>query len=282
MRLGLGPLLVALVASVPTRAFVCTRSFADGPSLSWQGRDVTLRPSDRVGRDVSTGALAEAVAFASAQWSAEACSDLQLNVGAVTGERRVGFDWRAGSDGEENQNIIVFRGGREVSEADAWFHPLGAIAITTVTYVRSTGRILDADIELNDSNFSFSSCEPDESGCVVTHDLKNTLTHELGHVLGLDHPPASQVGAEEATMFASARAGDLGKRTLAPDDVAGLCTLYPAEQENGECYGVERPTPTNLRVVEAGCHAVPRSVFPVVAVLGVAFRARRRRSSPYT
>src|SRR5204862_6586571 len=80
-------------------------------------------------------------------------------------------------------------------------------------------------------------------------DLQNTLTHEFGHLLGLDHncygsadrsrgidqnghavpdcnraPPAVQ----EATMYASVMRGDVARRDLSADDIDGVCAIYPA------------------------------------------------------
>ena len=72
-----------------------------------------------------------------------------------------------------------------------------ATGITTVFYVDhgepDDGTILDADVELNDINFTFvvePTTQQPRAGTEVS-DLENTLTHELGHVLGLDHTCAN-------------------------------------------------------------------------------------------
>jgi MYXO-CTERM domain-containing protein len=59
-------------------------------------------------------------------------------------------------------------------------------------------------------------------------DLRNTLTHEVGHFVGLAHArdPA-------ATMDASTQMREVEKRTLAADDVDGVCAIYPAEDDGG-------------------------------------------------
>lgn len=55
--------------------------------------------------------------------------------------------------------------------------------------------------------------------------LEATLTHELGHVLGLGHN-ADNPTDRLATMAAS-YVRDGGQATLAADDRLGICTLYP-------------------------------------------------------
>ena len=56
---------------------------------------------------------------------------------------------------------------------------------------------------------------------VQHHDLQNTLTHELGHALGLDHSSIPQ-----ATMAASSTQGETSKRALHQDDKEGHSYIY--------------------------------------------------------
>jgi hypothetical protein len=270
-------LLAATAALVSTEAsaFVCTRASALGPSVFWSVRTVTLRPSGE-GAEVGAESFAQVLRRGAEAWTAPSCSDLSLVVEVPTETRVVGFNWHAGSGSERNENVVMFRNQTEGDPVDRWVHTLGALAITTVTFDTRSGRLLDADIEINDLAFDFSTCDPTDQGCSVSFDLENTLTHELGHVLGLDHPPNASPGASEATMFASASRGDTEKRSLAPDDVDGVCLLYPAgDPVAGECYGVGRPAPSTLRF-EQSCAAGVSPGSSLVVLLVCAARRRRR------
>jgi hypothetical protein len=198
------------------------------------------------------------------------CSDVTPRVEDPTDTRIIGFDWAAGSGSPDNENIVVFRNDTEGDELDAWVHALGALAITTVTYESHSGRLLDADIEVNDSRFHFTACDPGQ--CAVDFDLENTITHELGHVLGLDH----SVDAT-ATMFASAPRADLSKRDLAPDDVDAICAVYPDGEPTGECYGVEREDPPDVSFSPTLCTGGSLSSSWGVALLLLLLRSGRRR-----
>ena len=177
--------VTALCVSAPVHAFLCT-TVPDGPSIAWSTRHVVLHRSG-VGHEVTAAEIDDAIAFAGAAWTDVTCSDMELVDGAATTERVVGFDWAKGSASPDNQNIVVFRNDDPSDPLDRWLHAQGALAITTVTFESRGGRILDADIEVDDANFTFTACDPGP-GCAVHFDLKNTLTHEAGHVLGLDHP----------------------------------------------------------------------------------------------
>lgn len=273
--------VVAVAAASPASAFLCTRTPGDGPSVAWSERSVVVQRSGG-SDDVDVGAIDDALAAGAAQWTGVACSDLEVSVGPVTNVRLVGFDWHKGSDDPANQNIVVFRNSAPNSNAadplDEWLHTFGALAITTVTFESTTGALLDADIEVNDVSFDFTACDPADVDCLVEFDLQNTLTHELGHVIGLDHPPPSEPGSGEATMFASAAAGDVGKRDLAADDEDAVCTVYPADGALGECFGVGRPAPSAVRFEQTLCASTGRD--GVALALGLLVLLRRRGRKP--
>jgi len=80
------------------------------------------------------------------------------------------------------------------------------------------GQIADADIVFNPS-YQFST---DETVPPSRVDFQSVLTHEIGHLLGLDHSPIMS-----ATMFWAATEGISLPRKLSPDDIAGVSTIYP-------------------------------------------------------
>lgn len=104
-----------------------------------------------------------------------------------------------------------------------WDFDTAAIAITRNFYVAGTtpdaGMILDSDILLNGVNHSFTTT--DEVG---KHDVRNIVTHEIGHFIGLGHEVAPI--DSEATMFAVASPNETKKRSLAASDLQGMLSAY--------------------------------------------------------
>lgn len=181
-----------------------------------------------------------------------------------------------------------------ISDVDAWNQRFGAnnLAITLVVHSQVSGLIVDADILVNEGRFDFVA---PADGCDPLHfDFASMATHELGHVLGLDHTPV-----ETATMAPKSDVGECDKRTLDPDDLAGVCATYsaPARPEP-EPEPVPEPTPELAAEAEAsggreddGCGAggaggdVAALALSALVLLSCARRAsggcrRSRRPSP--
>lgn len=264
-------MMVGLVPA-PALAYKCTRTGGDsGPSLIWNSREVGWVADARFTADIpDQGAALDAMKAAFGAWSDVDCSDFHF----VLSEVRANAHAEA-KDGGPYENVVVF---------DAiWPYEKGIIGLTTNAYDAQTGQLFDSDIELNDEHFTFvladQGCTP-RSG--VT-DLQNTLTHEAGHMLGLDHPPNRPEFAE-ATMFASAPPCETEKRSLARDDIEGLCRIYPEGKATDQCYSPDAPT---FIVVSTdpdlgGCSAIGArpswELMPLVLLLCLKARGRSRRS----
>ncbi|PYS72078.1 MAG: hypothetical protein DMF73_09215 [Acidobacteria bacterium] len=94
------------------------------------------------------------------------------------------------------------------------------------------GAITEADIALN-PNVLFSS-----DGTPGTYDLESTFTHEVGHLLGLEH--SAILGATMQPRQAMNGLYNLPaftQRTLSEDDIAGARALYGSRAGTGSLFG---------------------------------------------
>lgn len=240
---------VVASSTVSAQPFIRTR--ADSGSgetdvcVTWGERRVVYR-MDAAGSartPVESEFTAIDSAFSAWQSVSRTCSDFEF----VRGARITGAKAGRGTDAD---NIVVFREENcrdvvppgDACEADGscgnryncWEGGEATIALTTSTYSRRTGVIVDSDIEFNagksfdGTRFLFTtisspSCtEGNESVFCAAFDVQNTATHEIGHLVGLDH-----VGTMGATMAPEATLGDLSKRVIDPGTAAGFCSTYP-------------------------------------------------------
>jgi hypothetical protein len=254
------PLVLALagVGTCADRAFAYVRELTTtGQPIAWRRPcvdmhlDIDSPPPGLVPAGVFT-----ATTQAMAAWSYPqiACTDIRLGLVAAP---RASF-----TAGYDKKNVIVFRqddwcrvamddSGNDPPEC----YPSSALAVTSVFKNKETGEILDTDIEFNAVGFTWGDLVGQPALATTgTADFQNALTHELGHVVGLDHNcytgydgprPADHTGAPavdcygpippaaiaDATMYPSVILSDTERRTLSPDDILGVCEIYPHAHE---------------------------------------------------
>lgn len=290
-------LLLVIASAAPALAFERTRNTITGACAFWPTRAVPWLLNEKGSADTTLPDLQGALGRAFGAWQDVACSDMGFTGGQLTPRIDVGFV----ENSSDNANILIFRertcelaaprndacfqDGTCPDLYDCWDSGGGIIALTTVNYARSTGRISDADIEFNGSpdrngsEFRFTATvaetpactSPGEQNCVAT-DVQNTAAHEIGHMLGFDHSPLA-----DATMFGNADQGETKKRTLSPDDEEGLCKVYPTGQGPLTCtpsgtIGITPQGPANDG--GCGCGAPGASL---LALLGLLRRRGARR-----
>jgi hypothetical protein len=240
-------------------------------SVGWRLNPSRAFTSESCAGDAALDAVAQGFAAwpaATRAGGSAPCTDLELPWEGITDRTEAGYV-RNGP----NENLVVFRAGwcsDHVDPADGCWESgscanaydcfqddshsdRNVIAITTVTYDTGSGVILDADIEVADwdgagtdletpaSNGWYFTCGDEVPQCsrygdgnCSFIDLRNTLTHEVGHLVGLAHV-ARTAANQTVTMYPDTRPGDRTKRDLSGDDVAGVCTVYPRAERSPTC-----------------------------------------------
>lgn len=183
-----------------------------------------------------------------------------------------------------NVNVFVFR--------DDWsLFDVNAFALTIVSFEESTGEIYDVDVEINGTVPNLVIDDP--SGGV---DLSSILTHEVGHFLGLAH---SEDVIDAVPSFETLpimrpyyRPYEDDLTRLRPDDIAGICAVYPPgrETESDSCFprhGFASACRFEPLEARGGCGFAPAATRSgallgalASALLGMRLRTLRRRREP--
>jgi hypothetical protein len=237
--------------------------------------DAQADGSTKLGIDAET--LTSVTAQAFAPWLRADCGGAapSLEVGTLGPVEcaEAGFNENA-----RNANIVMFRD-------DVWPYPgsIDAYALTFVSFDPATGKIVDADIEINSADFNLTT---DGLGAGV--DLQTVLTHEVGHFFGLAH---ARPDDRDATMQAFWNGRGTELRTLSADDEAGICELFPPQKRaprtcepvHGFGSGCNEPS-ADVDEDDGGCamaarkSASPPSAWSLLLVVLAFVRRSRRRA----
>ena len=198
----------------------------------WPNASVTYYINPTIGSNISTtgGTAQNAIDSAFSTWKrtpAPFNGQVLTNIQATD----AGSSSQVVPNATDCLNVIGFE------DTNRFDFPTGAIAFTEILAVSPgpgapyscsgksetsvlPSQIVDADIEFNPQVQFTTSLSPGAN----QFDLQSVATHEIGHLLGLDHS-----GLAEAVMFPfgdTTAAGE--RRSLSLDDLLGVAFLYPA------------------------------------------------------
>jgi len=225
-RRALGLTIGALLLTLGSPAHAYTLKAAPtGAAVRWHRPTVALEVMDTSAGGLPRSELVSALRRAAAPWNALPNTP-SLEV----------VEGRSSSRGADGVNGVYL--------LDRWPFPDERLAVTVSTYVEGTGELIDTDILIN-GEMELAVLDP-EGTDDDRYDLVLVLTHELGHVLGLDE---SEV--VEATMWHRIGRGETTRRELATDDVDGALALYPTahfarEEAGGGCSVVASGVPGRM------------------------------------
>ena len=293
MCTALLPLLAIVLASPDAGAFCRTTtsrsSTAEEGGCATEGKALyhplaklsyRIVPSEPT---IPTAILAEKMAKAFEHWTsrnARCTPGISVEVlppAAKSVPTIAGFDRRGGNANDFGISSIPSYGSSE------------QLAMATLHFNSATGVILDVDLEIDTKpKWSFTEEAPPADGT----DLEAILTHNAGHVLGLAHSDVPT-----SVMFPTYEPGSIAQRTLDPDDIEAICTIYPSREQRLSATGLvatstcssplEDPaagcTVPETSAGSDGCSAAPPSggglaVPGVALLLGLAAAVRRRRA----
>ncbi len=245
--------------SMPAAAYVRNLT-STGVPTSWKTPCVTMEFSlGAPPAELDAVGYLDAATQAGAAWSRAAldgvsrCTNVIFTVESVPDV--------AGPVGMDYHNRLIFRQDIWCSDPLPVFGPCydpSALLITSVFQLKTTGEILDADIEVNATNFTWGDfvAHPEQFEA-NTQDFQGALTHEFGHAIGLADScfrpglnsdgtlvarPTDNLGnpvpgcnasdlpaiVTQATMYGSVAtpSAEVELRSLSPDDTQAACDIY--------------------------------------------------------
>jgi hypothetical protein len=186
---------------------------------SWASSPVTvlINPANA---DVSANAAINAIQYAMDVWGTQGGTSLRYQYGGVASDTATAYD---------NRNVVFFRNASN-----------GSTIATTYSWWDSSNHLVDSDVIFWDGGFTFytgtTGCGPISNSAYI----EDIATHELGHMLGLNHSPYP-----DATMYGSYGSCSQEMRSLSSDDIAGVQSLYGAVARTNTPPAVSITSPAN-------------------------------------
>jgi MYXO-CTERM domain-containing protein len=295
-----GALLSVLIAPAASRAYVRARAAQSPLPTFWDAgcQVVTIYLNGFTG--MSADEVAKSIATAAHAWSPDAvtCPSSTGDGGPGAGHpsfeiiTQLALSEPAPSKGPDGINAVIFR-------TDQWPAIYGDAIAVTSRNTDPSGRIFDADIEVNAATNLYPWANLDPNAAIhgdAAIDLQTAITHEFGHFLGLAHTcyhegtdPAPRpnddqgqpspdcddgtgLPEEAAVMWYKVEPGTANKRAITVDDARGVCAIYPPNAATPTCSA-------NLPEDGCACGAAgtPRGSAAALIAL-VALVASRRRA----
>jgi len=174
----------------------------NGTALQWSNPAITWRLNSNGSDDITDESHIAAIQHGFQSWEDLSGSGLDFTRGADTTDVAPGSTSHIVAF-DENNTSGYFPGGS------------GIVAITPISFDTGTGNILDADILFNGSQYQFST-----DGTTGTFDVQDVLSHEIGHLVGLDHSP--QISG---TLWPYVSTSQWLHRSLTTDDRSGAIAV---------------------------------------------------------
>lgn len=226
--------LLGLTATLPARAYCRTSScelgeedradkcerdehecVTEGKPLHWASPCIyyAVQRDGSPKSGIDADAFAEEVARAFEAWQNVTCPGGGSPRLLAQSQGFVSCHEKEAICGDADQNVHVM-----MLHDEDWPDDADVIGLTTPTGGTNSGLVVDADLEINAQDYDFSAGATGPNAL----SLRDVVTHEVGHFLGLSHSDAD--GALMSTGYDMVQ---LSRELLTDDDIAAICAAYP-------------------------------------------------------